>query len=258
MKKLIVLIIVCFIFFYIIGSFFNLNFLQTVLFLWLPVFIILIIWFYWFRNIYFFRDPKRQPPSVNNTIVSPADGRIMYIYQVKNGLVVSNKNGENIVIDEISKTTVKERNGWLVGIYMSPFDVHFNYSPISGQAKSIFHYQTGFNLPMVDFWEYINFTLLRKAVNLFSRKFHLINERMTIEIINEKISCVLILIADKFVDKITKYFNEEDNLVLGQKISFIERGSQADLFIVKDKLNFSVKVGQQVYGCKTVICIYDN
>ena len=181
----------------------------------------------------------------------------MYIYPVKDGKVISNKNGENIVIDEISKTSVKNRNGWLIGIYMSPFDVHFNYSPLSGQVTSIFHYQTGFNLPMVDFWEYVNFTLLKKTINLFARKFHLINERMTIEIINDKISCVLILIADKFVNKITKYFNEKDNLSVGQKISFIERGSQADLFIALENVNFSVKVGQQVYGCKSIICTFD-
>ncbi|MFW9928795.1 MAG: phosphatidylserine decarboxylase [Candidatus Thorarchaeota archaeon] len=256
MRKLLLLIIVSFFILYLIGDFFGLVLYQIALLLWLPVLIILIGWFYWFRNIYFFRDPKREPPSAENIIVSPADGRIMYIYPVKNGSVVSSKNGEDIVIDEISKTSVKEKNGWLVGIYMSPFDVHYNYSPIDGLVKYIFHYQTGFNLPMVDFWEYINFTLLRKAVNLFSRKFHLVNERMTIEIVNESISCLLILIADKFVDKITKYFKEEDKLMLGQKISFIERGSQADLFIAKENLNFSAKVGQQVYGCKTVICTY--
>ncbi|MBK9282706.1 MAG: phosphatidylserine decarboxylase [Sphingobacteriaceae bacterium] len=190
-------------------------------------------------------------------IVSPADGRVMYIYPVKNGVVVSKKNGENIAIDEISKTSVGNKNGWLIGIYMSPFDVHYNYSPINGSVQSIFHYQTGFNLPMVDFWEYINFAFLRKAVNLFSRKFHFINERMTIEIVNEKISCVLILIADKFVNKITKFFDKGSELSIGQKISFIERGSQADLFIASEKLNFRVKVGQQVYGCKTIICKYD-
>ncbi len=256
MRKLAVLILISFVILYFIGNYFHLSFLSIALFLFIPVTAILIWWFYWFRNIYFFRDPKRKPPEVANTIVSPADGRIMYIYPVKDGKVISNKNGESIEINEISKTSVKNKNGWLVGIYMSPFDVHYNYSPIGGQVKSIFHYQTGFNLPMVDLWEYLNFTLLRKAINLFSRKFHFINERMTIEICSSRISCVVILIADKFVNKITKYFSENDTLALGQKISFIERGSQADLFIAEENLKFEIKVGQQVYGCKTLICRY--
>jgi len=258
LKKLGLLIIVAFIFLFFLGNLFKLEFSQIVFYLWLPIFIVLIIWFYWFRNIFFFRDPKRYPPKEHRIIISPADGRVMYIYQVQNGQVISNKNGENIVIDEISKTSVQSKDGWLVGVYMSPFDVHYNYSPLNGSVKSIFHYQTGFNLPMVDFWEYFSFTFLRKAVNLFSRKFHIINERMTIEISNTDISCVLILIADKFVNKITKFFDEGSELHIGQKISFIERGSQADLFIASEKLKFRVKVGQQVYGCKTVICNYDD
>ena len=184
MKKLSLLIIVGFIFLYIIGYFFEFSILNIFLFLFIP-FLFLSIWFfYWFRNIYFFRDPKRVPPDRDNVIVSPADGRVMYIYKVENGKIISNKNGEEIMISEIAKSEIEKSEGWLVGIYMSPFDVHYNYAPITGKVDFLYHHQTGFNLPMVDLWEYVNFTMLRKSVNLFARKFHIENERMTIKFTN--------------------------------------------------------------------------
>lgn len=217
------------------------------------------ILFYWFRNKFFSRNPERTPPSDNNIIVSPADGRLMYIAKVINGKVISTKNNEEILINEITKLEECEiLNGWLYGIYMSPFDVHYNYSPVKGKVKSIYHYKTELNLPMVDLWEYINFTLLRRAVNLFSRKFHFVNERMTLEFESSKFTCYVVLIADKFVNKIKCFVNVDDNINLGDKISFIARGSQVDLFIPYDKLQNRVNVGQQVYGCKSILAMYEE
>ncbi len=258
MKKLALLVIVGFLLLYVFGSVIGLTPLHVLLFLFIPFLIFSIAFFYWFRNIYFFREPKRIVPTGNNIIVSPADGRVMYIYKVENGKVISNKNGEEIFISEIAKSEVENKKGWLIGAYMSPFDVHYNYAPISGKVDFIYHHQTGLNLPMVDLWEYINFTLLRRSINLFARKFHLENERMTIKFTNSSLSCHLILIADKFVNKITPYFKLNDEIEMGKKISFIERGSQADLFIQCENVEFKVKVGQQIYGCKTIIAEYNS
>lgn len=256
MKKLILLqVLLCFITLLIL-SIFKINFILIVIFAFLPIIIFSSLWFYWFRNIFFFRDPIRKLPQGDRIIVSPADGRIMYIYEVNNSEIICKKNDQNININEISKIQNTSGNGWLIGIYMTPFDVHYNYAPISGKVNSLYHFKAKINLPMVDLWEYINFTLLKRAVNLFSAKFHFENERMTFLIENNIISCVVILIADKFVNKITKYFNLNDSLKIGQKISFIERGSQVDLFIPYKNLTFKVKTGQQVYGKKTLIAEY--
>lgn len=73
------------------------------------------------------------------------------------------------------------------------------------------------NLPMVDLWEYINFTLFKRAINLFAAPFHLENERMTMQIQNSRITCIIILIADKFVNKISRFFQELQNVQKGQK-----------------------------------------
>lgn len=49
------------------------------------------------------------------------------------------------------------------------------------------------------------------------------------------------------------FVKEGESIKMGQKVSFIKRGSQVDLIVYKKELNFKVKVGQQVYGSKTIL-----
>lgn len=226
---------------------------QVAVFAWFPIVAGGYVWMWWFRNVYFFRNPARHIPEGDNVIVSPADGRVMYLYSVKGGEITSEKRGEKIRISELAKTPIADTQGWLLGIYLTPFDVHFNRAPIEGEIRTLYYHRTGVNLPMVDLWEYVNFTLLRRAVNLFAAPFHLENERMTMQIKNPRITCFIILIADKFVNKISRFFTELQRVEKGQKISFIERGSQTDLFIPSEGITFKVRPGEQVYAGKTII-----
>ncbi len=228
---------------------------SLALMLFLALFLIGGIYFY-LRKVWFYRDPIRTPDEKGRVIASPADGKVIYIRQVKEGKVISKKLGEEIAISELSKITLEDKDGWLVGIYMSPLDVHFNYAPIKGRVEKVFYYQAKVNFPMVDLWEYFKFTFLRKAVDLFDKKFHLANERNTIILKGDDLSVALVEIADKFVNKISCFVKEGEELSLGQKISFIERGSQVDLVIFKRDIELRVKFGDQVYGGKTIIAHY--
>ncbi len=58
-------------------------------------------------SAYFFRDPERFPPRLENVIVSPADGRILKIEEIEDNYKIS--------------------------IFMGLFDVHINRAPISGK-----------------------------------------------------------------------------------------------------------------------------
>src|SRR5262249_26536173 len=60
---------------------------------------------------FFFRDPKRVPPSDADVVVSPADGRVTRIGPSGAGTVIS--------------------------IFLSPLDVHINRSPIPGTIVDI-------------------------------------------------------------------------------------------------------------------------
>jgi len=227
---------------------------------WIFLFFVLalILSYIYLRKVWFYRDPAREPEESGRVVVAPCDGKVVYLRKVKKGEVVSEKKGEKIKLEEITKSDFgREESGWLIGIYMSPLDVHYNYAPIEGRVEKVVYYPAKTNLPMVDLWEYLNLTYLRRAVNLFSNRFHLENERNTIYISKgEEIKVAAVEIADKFVSKISCFVKEGDRLRLGQKISFIDRGSQVDLVIFKEEINWRVKFGDQVYGGKTVLADY--
>jgi phosphatidylserine decarboxylase len=62
---------------------------------------------------FFFRDPKRVPPSDPDVVVSPADGRVTRIEQSSSVNVIS--------------------------IFLSPLDVHINRSPIRGKIVDMIY-----------------------------------------------------------------------------------------------------------------------
>jgi phosphatidylserine decarboxylase len=64
---------------------------------------------------FFFRDPKRVPPSDPDVVVSPADGRITRI-------------------DSLAETPDSPT---LISIFLSPLDVHINRSPIPGRIVDV-------------------------------------------------------------------------------------------------------------------------
>jgi len=258
MRKLLALQVLGCVVLFGIGRLLGLPVWQIAVFGWVPVFVAGYAWLWWFRNVFFYRDPERSIPVEDSLIVSPADGRVMYVHPVEAGEVVAEKNGRRIRISELARAEIGQARGWLIGIYMTPFDVHFNRAPIDGEIETVHYHRTSANLPMVDVWEYVSFTLFRRAVDLFSAPFHLENERLTMRIRNERLTCFLILIADQFVNKITRFFEDHAYVSKGAKISFIARGSQTDLFIPRDGVSVSVKPGDQVYAGETILATLDT
>ena len=72
----------------------------------------------------FFRDPDREIPSDPRAIVSPADGRVV----------------------EIKSETVESRSFRRISIFMSPFDVHVNRSPIAGTVRNVCYRKGAFRI----------------------------------------------------------------------------------------------------------------
>ena len=82
------------------------------------IFIFVTIWVY-----YFFRDPERIVIEDSNYLVSPADGRISSISEVKGPIELGLDN----------KQFTK------VSIFMNVFDCHVNRSPLNGEIEEIFY-----------------------------------------------------------------------------------------------------------------------
>ncbi|MEN3000569.1 MAG: phosphatidylserine decarboxylase [Armatimonadota bacterium] len=207
----------------------------------------------WFlRHVWFYRDPKRVPPDDPDLILAPCDGKVVYIRPVVQGAVFAEKLGRAIPITEITRADWHNTDeGWLIGIYMSPLDVHYNYAPIAGKVQRIVYTPARANLPMLDLWEYVRMAWLRRAVDLLGKRFHLENERQTLFLENDKVRLAMVEIADKFVNKITTYVQEGQRVQAGQKVAFIGRGSQVDLLIFTRQVEILTRVGAQVYGGQT-------
>ena len=213
-------------------------------------------------KVWFYRDPVRRPSVRPGDILAPADGMVVYIKPFKQGKVVSEKLGEEIPISEIGKGDEEySGDGWVMGIYMCPLDVHFNYAPVSGLVTRVIPTHATVNLPMVDMWEYIRLTYLRRVIDLFAHKYRLVNERNTVFLEGGPEGCpkiVLVEIADKFVNKIRCFVKQGDLVAAGDKVSFIERGSQVDLVIYDESARFNVKPGDRVTGAMTVVATYSG
>ena len=111
--------------------------IQTVF--WFTYLISLIPLFFLYRFWFFLRDPKRVVPDGNN-IVSPADGLIIYIREIKNNneVPISIKKGKKIFLNELMDDSENKYN-LVIGIFMTPFSVHYNRVPFSGKVIKNFY-----------------------------------------------------------------------------------------------------------------------
>jgi phosphatidylserine decarboxylase len=163
----------------------------------------------------FFRNPKRSTPQGDNIIIAPADGKVVVIERTK--------EDEYFKDDRIQ-----------ISIFMSPFNVHVNRSPISGIIK-YFKYHPG------------------KYLVAWHPKSSTENERTTA--VAEHKSGTQILyrqIAGALAKRIVWYINENDSVEMGKEYGFIKFGSRIDIFLPLDA-KIKVNLNQKTTGGETVI-----
>lgn len=195
---------------------------------------ILLALFVAWRFFFFFRNPNRKVQADDRLVLSPADGFVMYVRRVLPGEpVISIKQGRAILLDDLMTLDdpCLPREGWLVGIYMSPFDVHYNRAPIRGFIRKISH---GFPARSNG----INQNMFHGQSNLFfdlrpySRdcEYLVENERASYVFANESLSVYVTQIADRWVRKIVT-FRDYVPVAQGEVFGLIRMGSQVDLFV---------------------------
>lgn len=159
---------------------------------------------------FFFRDPKRVPPSDPNVVVSPADGRVTRIGPSSQGV-----------------------DSTVISIFLSPFDVHINRSPIAGKIVDVL-YSPG------------------KFLMATNEKASLVNEQNALTIQGEKITVVCKQIAGILARRVVCWKTKGDNLSLGERFGMIKFSSRTDL-LLPPNVTVMVKEGQRVRGGTTVI-----
>lgn len=157
--------------------------------------------------VFFFRDPKRLTPSDESLVVSSADGKV---------------------------TKVEERDeGMFVSVFLSPFDVHMNRSPISGSVRDVKMFK-GQKRPAT------------------SNSASTTNERNAVTIVGPKMTVTCTQIVGILARRIVCRAQKGDELAVGQKFGLIRFGSRTDLLMPKG-VSVLVKPGDRVRGGETVI-----
>ena len=193
----------------------------------------LIVSIFLFHRFIFLRDPHRVIPS-GKVIVSPADGKIIAIKEINNTKERVSK-GNFGKIYTLTEDTVEE--GYLISIFMSPFNVHINRAPIAGRVEKI-NYKKGKFLP----------------VNTLESG--LVNEKNEIIINNKEIGKVKVIqIAGFLARRIECFVKEKQQLNKGERFGLINLGSQVTLIIPKN-VTLKVKEGEKVKGGETIIAGY--
>jgi phosphatidylserine decarboxylase len=160
--------------------------------------------------IQFFRIPNRTCVFETNDVFSPADGKV-------------------VVIEEVQETEYFNDKRIQISIFMSPLNVHANYSPISGLVKYV-KYHAGLFLVA---WH---------------PKSSTDNERTTMVVEHESGKEVLFRqIAGAVARRICYYIHESQNLKTGEEVGFIKFGSRIDVFLPIGT-DIHVKIGEIVKG----------
>ena len=165
----------------------------------------------------FFRDPERRVPNKSNVVVSPADGRILFVKDV---------------IDE------KFINGKakLVSIFMSPLNVHVNRIPISGK---------------VEYVKYIQGEYLAAFEDKASER----NERNEIGITSPDGKVFFTQIAGFVARRIISDLKVGDSVNIGNRFGMIKFGSRVDI-IVPEQWQVKVKKDDNVTAGETILFEY--
>lgn len=164
--------------------------------------------------IRFFRNPKREIQTDHNVIYAPADGTVVVI--------------EDMVEIEYFKGKRKQ-----VSIFMSPFNVHINYAPITGNIV------------------YKKYNPGRFLV-AWLPKSSTLNESHSIVINGEHGEVMVKQIAGAVARRIVCSANENEQIDQGNEFGIIKFGSRVDLYLPVD-IQIDVALDQKVIAKKTVI-----
>jgi phosphatidylserine decarboxylase len=182
----------------------------------LPVLVVLWVVFSIF-TLYFFRDPTPRVPPGPNLIISPAHAKVD-------------------VIDTATEPIFMGGECKRVSMFLSVFDVHVQNAPVSGKV-SLVRYSVG---------QFLNAMRTDSAVY---------NENVLLgfemkQAPGQKIG--VRLIAGVIARRIVPFVVAGDEVKCGDRVSLIQFGSRADVYLPLNA-KIQVKLGDKVVGGETVI-----
>lgn len=163
---------------------------------------------------YFFRNPRRAIPKDSLAILSPADGLVMSVSDVREDKFMG-------------------RPARKVSIFLSIFNVHVNRSPVAGEVKYL-QYVPGKFLPA------------------FKSHASEINERNYVGIESSGFRVLVCQVTGFIARRIVCYAREGRQLDQGQMFGMIKFGSCTEIYVPQD-VEILVGPGDSVKGGETII-----
>ena len=163
----------------------------------------------------FFRNPLRKPVVLDGKIISPADGKV-------------------VVIEEVEENEYFKEKRLMISVFMSIYDVHINWYPVSGLVK-YFKYHPG------------------KFLVAWNPKSSEDNERTTTVIQDKNGNEILFRqIAGAVARRIVYNVKENTSVRQSSEMGFIRFGSRLDVFVpIGTKVD--VELNQKVIGSQTIL-----
>jgi phosphatidylserine decarboxylase len=165
-------------------------------------------------SLWFFRDPERSGLQEERAVLSPADGRVMFVREVEEPLFVG---GSTI----------------MVSIFLSVFDVHINRVPVGGK---------------IAFKQYMPGRFLAAWDETVGE----VNERSYIGIETGRFRVLVSQVAGLVARRILTWPNVGDKLAPGQRFGLIRFGSCTQVWLPTGS-ELLVKPGDRVKGGETLI-----
>lgn len=162
----------------------------------------------------FFRDPERKIPQRDDVVVSPADGKVLFVKDI-----VDNK-----FLNDKAK---------MISVFMSPLNVHVNRIPIDGVVEKVEYHKGEF-------------------IAAFEDKASEVNERSEIVISSKHGKVLFTQVAGFVARRIVYELISGDSVKIGERFGMIKFGSRVDVIVPASWIP-KVKKGDKVSAGETIL-----
>ena len=171
-------------------------------------------------TLYFFRDPTPRVPAGSGLVLSPAHATVD-------------------VIDTAVEPDFMGGQCQRISMFLSVLDVHVQNAPVSGKL-SFLKYTRG------------------RFLNALKTESALYNENVLLGFLvaeppGRKVG--VRLVAGAIARRIVPFVNTGEEVARGERISLIQFGSRADVYLAADA-KIQVKLGDKVVGGETVLAVF--
>ena len=195
-----------------IGLFGSVTLVLALLGWTVPAFLLLALTLF---TIYFFRNPERHAPQDPNAVVSPADGRVVFV-------------------GEVDETRFVHTRMLKVSVFMSVFNVHINRVPFAGKVVDLFHEKGSFLNAALDKASECNECCGMLMETSSGQRF------------------LVVQVAGLIARRIVCYPHIGMTLEKGMRYGLIRFGSRVDLYLPPN-WQVNVRPGDKVVGGETLI-----